>query len=160
MTRSRCIILRNAWLPGASPGTDKGLQKASLEFRSKGVPRWFKRDPRAVLYVTRIRSLSSFSLPSIVLATFLSFPAFPAPWTESLIVFYVTGGSAQPLASVCTFELEGTWILDVGQWNKDNSFCLVKRKKKKRKERKKGKIMGMRCLKGEDPKRLENIRGR
>lgn len=76
-------------LPGASPGTDKGLQEAGLEFRSKGVPRWLRRDPRVALYVSRMRSLLS-SAPSS--RSFLSFPAFPASqWT---IVLYVICGFA------------------------------------------------------------------
>ena len=110
-------------LPGASPWTDKGLEEAGLEFRSKGVPRWFKRDPRALRGSLRDANKQSISLLLyVVLAFSRLFRHSLVSWNRVRTLLLLRAptwpGGIRGAISLCARFPTARHVkfLDVGQW--------------------------------------------
>lgn len=99
-------------LPGASPGRDKRVTKGRVwNSGAKESHSWFKRDPRAVLYVTRMRS----SPPPLLLfcRCFSVFSGIPCN-LESDRALYVTRGFTEPLGFQLCLRAREIWTLANG----------------------------------------------
>lgn len=99
-------------LPGASPGRDKRVTKGRVwNSGAKESHSWFKRDPRAVLYVTRMRSPP----PPLLLfcRCFSVFSGIPCN-LESDRALYVTRGFTEPLGFQLCLRAREIWTLANG----------------------------------------------